>query len=203
MKRGNYLFTFNFVILVLLLLFFNTKDEKLNNNRSAYKPGIYTVDDLSITDKKTNSNLFIGMQKEEVTNLIGHENEIDFRGIHNYGGLRIFYRDNKVAGLMVEASYNQENRFQTIRGVDLTTTLDEVMERYGKTDILDNFGSYAITYSGKLNGTSLSTNTENDPLWNTKDQEKIYVMSFGFFNNENKSVSGIYISDHRFAYSGK
>jgi hypothetical protein len=91
--------------------------------------------------------------------------------------------------------------YLTNRAVGLPTSLDSVLEKYGKTEIKDLYGGYTISYIGKLNGKQLTTNTENDILWNTEDQDKIYVINFAFFNNKQKTVSSISISDHAFSFT--
>ncbi|KRF22535.1 hypothetical protein [Paenibacillus sp. Soil787] len=203
MKTSINLYSINILVLLFLILSSVPFQQTDSNKNLKYKPGEYTLEDLKVHDTKTNKIISIGMSKTEVTNLLGQEKEINFRKIYYYDGLKVYYRDDKVAGLMVLAGDNIDNRYQTYRGVGLTSTMQDVMDRYGETKVEELFGSYSATYQGKLDGTILKTNSNNDPLWLLTNQERIYVISFGFFNNSNKSVSGIYISDHTFAYSGK
>jgi hypothetical protein len=202
MNRKKYFYTV-IIILFLFCLGFLINDRVFTKNvDDKYQAGIYTIVDLEVIDTKTNNRIRVGMTKEKVTDLFGQESEIDFRNIYNFDGLRVYFRDNKVAAMMVQASDNITKRFITRRDVGLGTEMKIVLDSYGEAKVEDVFGSYSITYIGKLDGTKFMTNENNDPEWLIKEQDKIYLISFSFFNNINKTLSDIIISDHKFAYTG-
>jgi hypothetical protein len=202
-RYKNYMFSLGFIVLILLLWGVQESGKTNSKEDSSFKPGVYTINDLQILDTKTNSIIEIGMSLEKVRELLGKESEIDFKGIYHFSGLNVFFRNNKAVALMVNAGENIVNRYISNRGVGLSTGLDSVLEKYGETEVEDLYDNYTINYIGKLNGNQLTTNTENDPKWGTENQDRIYVINFTFFNNKNKTVSGIFISDHTFAYKMK
>jgi hypothetical protein len=109
--------------------------QRSNEGAGAYRPGVYTIKDLEVTDTKSNSIIRIGMTKEELTDILGQETEVLMNGMYNFEGLHVFFRDSKVAGLVVYASDNTSNRFMTHRNVGLGTSLADVVERYGEEEI--------------------------------------------------------------------
>jgi hypothetical protein len=194
--------TFIFLVSIGFLLY----QRFLSSNEvDTYKPGVYTIKDLEVTDTKTNSIFRIGMTKDELTEILGQETEILINNMYNFDGLHVFFRDNKVAAMMVNASDNISNRFITHRGVGLGTALTDVFERYGEEEINESYGAYTLAYNlGELNKkkfNKIDYNDLDDLDRIEQNRENIYIISLSFFDNDNKTLSHFFITDHMFAYS--
>ncbi len=166
--------------------------------RVSDNPGEFVLDDLSITDTLSNSIISLGMPKEEVEQKLGKPIDVNFEEIYNYNGLEIFYRDAKVAGLIVKAGENNTNRYRTNKNLGLGNKLSEVLSNYGNGIVDESFNQVAVTYL---------FSKENDKLIKVGSTEKIkdrlsgaYSVSFSFFDNSNKTISMILIGDFQFAY---
>jgi hypothetical protein len=170
MNKKKYFYSVIIILSLFCLVFLINERVFTNNKVDQYKSGVYTIDDLEVTDIKTNNTISIGMTRDKVTDLFGQESEIDFRNIYNFDGLKVYFRDNKVAAIMVQASDNITKRYITVRDVGLGTEMTTVIDRYGEVKVEDVFGSYAITYIGKLDGKKLMTNENNDTGWLTQEQ---------------------------------
>lgn len=177
----------------------------IKNEVDTYKSGTYSIMDLEVTDTKTNSTIRIGMTKDQLTETLGQENEVLINNMYNFDGLHVFFRDNKVSAMMVSASENISNRFITNRGVGLGTTLSDVLERYGEEEVKESYGAYTLVYNlGELNGkkfNKIDYNDLDDLERIQQNREKIYIISFVFFDNNNKTISDFLITDHKYAYS--
>lgn len=205
MKKKPIIYSILILILLVSIGFLIYQSFLSTNEDGTYKPGVYTIKDLEVTDTKTNSIIRIGMTKDELTEILGQETEILINKMYNFDGLHVFFRDNKVAAMMVNASDNKSNRFITHRDVGLGTVLTDVFERYGEEEINESYGAYTLAYNlGELKGKKFNkmdySNLE-DLHRMEKNREKMYIISLSFFDNDNKTLSLFFITDHMFAYS--
>lgn len=157
-------------------------------------PGDFSMEDLSIHDTITKAIIRIGMSKKEVEKKLGNSTDVNFSNIYNYNGLEIFYRNDKVAGLIVRAGENTTNRYQTNKNIGLGDKFDEIFNNYGN-GLVDKL---AVTFlfaneNGKLNKVNSMKEIITDP-----DPAPVYVLSISY---SNKTVSMILIGDHQFAYT--
>lgn len=163
------------------------------------RPKEFTMDDWAIRDTSTGSIIRLGMTREEVEKQLGeHTDEIDFRKIFIYNGLEIFYRDNKVAGLMINASNNLTNRFQTNRAIGLGSSLKDVMSRYGNGWLESQY--HSITYKFMNENGKLRKMVDGDRI---EDFTTVYVISVLYFDNPNKTASMILLGDFNFALTSQ
>ena len=201
MKGKKSLYSINIALLFLILLT-GSSCSKLSGEppKETFQPGVYTMDDLKIIDTKQNVTISLGMKKSEVTELLGQETEIGFKNIYNYNGLEIYYRDNVVAVLMVKAGDNVDKRYVTARGLALGTSLNEAVEKYGDVEIDNSYGAFFITYVGRrVDNQIITTNEAGNPTGNDDEESEWYVLSFSFFDNSNRTMSNILISDKQFS----
>jgi hypothetical protein len=63
-RYKNYMFSFSFILLILLLWGVQESSKTTNIKESSFTPGVYTINDLQILDTKTNSIIEIGMSLE-------------------------------------------------------------------------------------------------------------------------------------------
>ncbi|MCM3342171.1 hypothetical protein M3650_27010 [Paenibacillus sp. MER TA 81-3] len=168
-------------IIILILLFtvsLNTDDSEAVI-KTQYEPDQYTSDDLQIIDTKTGDLLHIGMTKQEITELYGKEDKIQFN-LYQYEGLRIAYRDDVVVQFFLSINDNQSNRFQTYREIGLGDSLEQLLANYGEkhANLSDSYGATRITYIVKKNGNELETVDFNDPALKTGDKKSLYFIDF-------------------------
>ncbi|MFC4810141.1 stalk domain-containing protein [Paenibacillus sp. GCM10023250] len=158
-------------------------------------PSRFLMEDLSITDTLTNSIIRVGMSKKEVEQKLGIAADVNFLNIYNYNGLEIFYRNDKVAGLMVKTGENTTNRYQTNKHIGLGDNYNKIFTSYGNGLVDEQFDAATFLFAsenGKLN--------KVDSREDVTDTSSAYVISLSW-DRTNKTVSMILIGDYQFAYS--
>ena len=87
-------------------------------------------DDLFVIDHYSNEKIGIGMEKADVEEILGPFTHDETGKFHVYNdGIWIAYRDEKVAGIVLEEG--SEERFSTTRNLRVSSTRNEVIETYG------------------------------------------------------------------------
>ncbi|MED5016754.1 hypothetical protein P9847_05480 [Paenibacillus chibensis] len=199
-KRKTYLYSS--AIFIILFGFGLLLNDTASNSSTEekYTPGVYTIHDLAVEDTQTNHMIKIGMTKEDVTNLLGKETEIQYHHVYNFNGLRVYFKDNKVAAIMIDASENITNRYKTTRGVGLGTELSKVLERYGEEEVRNEFDNYFVTYMmGNQKGKKLIQTDKSDVdayFSYIQHPDQIYLISFAFFDNDHRTLWSVMISDY-------
>lgn len=152
----------------------------------------FFTEDLSLYDAVTKQSLYIGMPKADVEKILGLPSGKPSFGLYNYYGLSIFYRNEKIAGLIIQTNVN---RYTTIRNVNFFSSKDYVLEKYGKS-INDNDSNAAMFAFQKTN--NLLAKLESMEKVNSLNKENIYIISFSFNKNSDNTVSSILIGDYAF-----
>ncbi len=132
-------------------------------------------DDLFVIDHYSNEKIGIGMDKADVEEVLGSSTYDETGKFHVYNdGIGIAYRDEKVAGIVLEEG--SEERFSTTRNLRVSSTRNEVIETYGDFisdedlyrnsymmfDILNQDGEFhvaPISYEDREHGYIFSINT--------------------------------------------
>lgn len=171
-------------------------DEWTETIRISDDPGEFTMEDLSIKDALTGIVISLGMSREEVDNKLSVEPEVDFRGLYDYDGLQICYRDNKVVGLIVSASDNVTNRYRTNREIGIGSSKSLVYEQYGNARGDENADSSTYFF---LNENGSLKKVQSMELWKTEGTH--YSLGVNYFDNTNRTVSLLVMGDHIFHYS--
>jgi hypothetical protein len=160
---------------------------------------VFTANGLSIIDSKSNQYILLGMNKEDVDKLLGEQQNKDFRNVYEYQGLEVFYRDNKVAGLIISASINLTNRFKTSNQISLGKSRDDILKAYG--DYTKGSSGKMINYAYEYKDNSLTKLNEFPKNNEANISKKLYCVSYLLFDNG--KVNMILISDYEYAVSGK
>jgi hypothetical protein len=159
-------------------------DGQTNAIRIGDKPEKFVSDDLNITDTSSKSTVGIGMTKEEVEQRIGISKDVNFLNIYNYNGLQIFYRDNKVAGIIINSSKNATNKYQTNRNLILGNNVDDVQSKYGNGLVDEKFNAVTYLFLKEKNG-EIKKVDDRDSI---KENANAYVISFSYFKST-KNIS--------------
>ncbi|MBP8082517.1 MAG: hypothetical protein KAZ87_04870 [Spirochaetes bacterium] len=175
----------------------NQKEEN-NSDRNKDFENNFTVDDLSIIDKTTGKVISIGMSKEKVDDCLGKQNEKNFMNLYNYNGLEVFYRDNKVAGLIIKSENNLTRRFTTIRGIGLGNSKNETIEKYGKVKQYEG-NNLVLNYILEKNENRLIV-LEGTNQGEFSKPDKTFVITFSFFNGENENLSMVFMGDYTYNF---
>lgn len=160
---------------------------------------IFSSYGLSIYDSISDNYISLGMKKEEVDKLLGTEESKDFKNLYNYQGLELFYRDNKVAGLVINASKNETGRFKTSKNLGLGSTKADIISIYGES-IEKNSNKY-LTYFFEKNDNSLVKLKETPKDTEASATKNIYCISYSLFGSG--KVSMILIGDYQYAMNMK
>lgn len=72
------------------------------------------------------------MSKQEVDKILGIQNKKQNDMTYDYDGLRVFYRNNKVAAMDISSKKGTLSRFVTSRMLSLGDTIEEVRRIYGQ-----------------------------------------------------------------------
>lgn len=166
-------------------------DNLLDENNSNKEPNLYL--ELAVLDILTNKYILIGMDKEEVDRLLGSQQNKDFKNTYNYQGLEIYFRDNKVAGMIINSSKNDTNRYKTSKKIGLGNSKDDIIKLYGES-IEKNSGKF-LTYAFEEKDNSFIKIREiyKD---SEADTTKLFCISYSLF--ESGKISMILIGDYQF-----
>jgi hypothetical protein len=110
-------------------------------------------------------------------------------------GLQIFYRENKVAGIIINSSKNATNKYQTNRNLILGNNVDDVQSKYGNGLVDEKFNAVTYLFLKEKNG-EIKKVDDRDSI---KENANAYAISFSYFKST-KNISMILIGDYRFAY---
>jgi hypothetical protein len=158
-----------------------------------------TTDDLKIYDAETKKSINLSMTKNEVDKILGLQDKKDFKNMYNYNGLEVFYRDNKVAGLVIKASSNTTNRFKTVKSIGLGSKSGEITKLYG--DSVEKNNNKYLTYIFEKKDNGLRKIEKAIKNTDVQETENLYCMSYLLF--ENNTVSMIVIGDYQYAINMK
>jgi hypothetical protein len=179
-------------------------DSVISNNistqmSSSKNTNASTADELSIFDSVSKNFISLGMAKEEVDKLLGVQEKKDFKNMYNYHGLEVFYRNDKVAGLIINASQNETGRFKTNKKIGLGSSNDDVIKAHG--DSIEKNGDRYLTYFYEKKENSLVKVDELPKNTETSATENLYCFSYLLF--ENGKVSMILIGDYQYPINMK
>lgn len=160
---------------------------------SKLEPDTFSKNDLGIIKvDDPEFKLSYGMNRDDVEKLLGvpkeDENKIKHQSSYDFG-IRIMYRDDTVAGIVLEDS--SMGIYQTVRGIGVGSTSDQIKEAYGSKYALDD-QSYIFDSKNERFIESIPTSGE-DP----KDLEQIYAMTPTLTDGD--IISRIHLLDFRMA----
>lgn len=165
-------------------------------------PGELTMEDLGIDDALTGAQIRLGMTREEVEKLLGAPDDERW-GRDMYEGLQVFYRDNKAAGFIVDASDNETNRYRTTRGIGLGSPYREILSQYGSPRYQGQlYDSIDVSYMFKNENGALDKVTKPISPLDDWDNTKVYYLSILLFNNSNQTLGYLMIGDQHFVMTG-
>ncbi|WP_206109292.1 copper amine oxidase N-terminal domain-containing protein [Paenibacillus sp. HB172176] len=153
-----------------------------------------TMSDLSITDITTHNTIQLGMTRDEAEEILGESSDLVLGKLYNYNGLWIFYRDNVIAGMMVNAGSNETNRYRTSKNIGLGNNMEDALSQYGN-GFIDQRSS-SVTYYYELTEGVLNKEVE---MVFSPERSNTYTISIGFFENDARNISSILIGDYYFA----
>lgn len=122
---------FMFTLLVSVVFAFSSADCEENQ---AYKPGVFTKDDLSLVDSTNHTIIKYGMERAQAEKSLGpSQGKDELPEADIYKNIAIFYRNNQTAvALMVNFSTGQTVPYTTWRGIGYGSNLNDVEAKYGK-----------------------------------------------------------------------
>lgn len=182
-----YKFTFLITAVVVLIMLTGCSQ----GNR--FEPDTFSKDDLAIIKEDDSKfKLSYGMSRDDVEKLLGapKEDENSFKHQSSYDfGVRIMYRDDTVAGIVLEES--SKGIYQTVRGIGVGMTREQIEAVYGSKYALKD-QSYMYDSKSERFIESPPNAADEKP----EDLEQIYAMT-PTINGDN--VSRIHLLDFRMA----
>lgn len=159
-------------------------------------PGSWGESDLSVIDNDSDVAIKFGMTREEVEDLVGDPiDEIDFLGVLEYPGLKVHYNDQQqVAGIIIDDSTTEHDRYETARHIRYGITVDEVISRYGEpAGNEENFGTTTLTYILEKDNKQLK---QVDDYLAVENKANLYTISMNI--EKDTGLQFLMIADYAF-----
>ncbi|MFD0715416.1 hypothetical protein [Paenibacillus sp. GCM10027626] len=181
---------------MLLLLTLAVISAGCSKSESSFEPNTFSNQDMCIVKKNDKqAAICYGMTRAKAEEIAGIEMDSQVAVFSNYSsGLKIFYRDNAVAGVaLVEGS---EGAYETARGAELGMSRSEIMKLYGE--------EYAITeternldYAYDTTANKFSNKTEAGGK-SQGESQSIYLFS-SFYSGEEQKAETLFLIDRKMA----
>ncbi|WP_028549851.1 hypothetical protein [Paenibacillus sp. UNC451MF] len=186
------------VILVLISLTLSSCSTSSEKVLQKQEPGIFYQSDLQVHESTTNAKISFGMSKEQVDKVFGESNDKNFLGIYSYDGFEVFYRDNKVVGLLLSSDKQTAKKFLTNRGIEIGSMYEDVKGKYGEGVIYENINNITYIFE-EVNGKYVVRKSKNEVI----NPSTTFVISMNANNGVDKGITTIHIFDYKFAYESK
>lgn len=176
-------------------------------------PDTFILEDLSVYDTISKKYIYLGMTKKQIEDILEIEGiTIGNQKAYYYQGLKIFYRDNKAAGLTISSYskidelskrgknsseiYYSEGRYITTRNVGLGSKRNDIIHKYGACDInnVSNVIVYIVSKDGDLIKKLPSNRNEETNKYHQ------YYISFNLTKDNEEKVEYIQIGDYEFTF---
>lgn len=151
--------------------------------------------DLVIFGRGSDIKIGIGMERSEVDHALGTPVVDPNNIIHDYNGVQVGYRENKVVGIVLQA--DSGDLFTTRRGIRIGSTKSALIRAYGTFLRDEDFEEHAQHISiiiEEKNGTFEVLGPNG--IINHENEKKLYMLAFALHS---KKVESISILDYVFA----
>ncbi|CAN7314144.1 hypothetical protein [Paenibacillus sp. LjRoot56] len=182
------------VLFSLLLSSCSTGSEKVLQKQ---EPGIFYKSYLQVQELTTNVKVSFDMSKEQVDEILGKSDKKNFLGIYSYEGLEVFYRNNKVVGLLLSLDKQTTKKFLTSRGIGLGSMFEDVKKKYGES-VIDKNNNITYIFE-EVNGKYVIRKSKSEVI----EPSNTYVISMNANNGLDKGITTLHIFDYKFAYETK
>ncbi|GIP32672.1 hypothetical protein [Paenibacillus sp. J2TS4] len=179
-------------LLILLVLVISVGCGK---SAGSFEADTFSDKDMCIRKKEDlNAVICYGMSRAKAEEVAGSETGSNM-GIADYpDGVRIFYRDDTVAGMaLFEGS---QGIYQTARGAELGMLLDDIKKLYGEKYKLDT-GERNLDYAYDT-ATQKFLSTAEAGMKTQGESQSIYLFS-GLFKGEDHTAESLFLVDRKMA----
>ena len=184
------------MIIVLCLGFVGCEELDKTPSEIALKPGKFDIYDFAIYDTETEKQIYLGMSKKEVDNILGESvQDKIIKSKYSYNGLEIAYRNDKVVSIKISSNdLDKYDRYITNRNIFIGSHKQDVITAYGIDWKAKQSGNYVILR--KNNEFILLQNIKTIEDYKKYDTDDILFISF--LADTDNNINCISICDYNY-----
>ncbi|HEY9062692.1 MAG TPA: hypothetical protein VIO64_19675 [Pseudobacteroides sp.] len=164
----------------------------------------FDSNDFNVYAAKNKKEIKMGITRKGLEQILGKplKNEYNEEFL-NYNGLKVYFRNNKVAAFYIEKFTKNSNQYYTKRFIGLKDGIEDIKKAYGQGIEIKSGDDKFLTYYAKRENNkmvSLDVQEYRKKPASAKDTD-VFVLTF--LINEMNEVTFVLISDYRFEQSSQ